>query len=347
MSIRILPAVVAVTFAFAVAMLLFVPYVAREHRSYGEFASGIATLRFGVLLYMLALPAYVLLPLPAQGFCTDTHVSPQWMFLPLGDGADFGWNILLFVPLGMFVRALLSRGLGTTVLAGFGLSLAVELTQLTGTWFVFPCPYRVFDVHDLLANTVGTLIGGLMAPALRRLPWQHTGTAPATPRPVTVSRRLLGMCCDGLLLWLLGVVAARGGGLAAWMPLSHTWQESAALWLLPALALLAATAIGRGSTLGQHAVLLRSVAPAGAPGLRAILVRWYVGLGGLAIVESVVNGLTLPESASTGLAVAWCTVHAFGVTRSCGRRGISGWAAGLDVVDARTPGPQEPAPAST
>lgn len=337
MSVRVLPAVVAVGFAAAVAMLLFVPYVAREHHGRGEFAGGVATVRLGVLLYALALPSYVLLPLPSEGFCADSQISPQWMISAPGDAAQFGWNILLFVPLGMFVRSPASRSLATTVLLGFGVSLGIELTQLTGTWFAFPCPYRVFDANDLLANTVGALAGGMLAPLLRLLPWQYSGMPPMSPRPVTAARRLLGMCCDGILLWLLGVVAAHAGRWTAWMPLSRSWRESVVLWFAPALAVLCATMIGRGSTLGQYAVLLRSVSPAGAPRLRATMLRWTVGLGGLAIVEGVADGLALPEAMTMGIAVTWCTVHALGATRGLAHRGISGRAAGLDVVDARTP----------
>ncbi|EYD75069.1 hypothetical protein Rumeso_03397 [Rubellimicrobium mesophilum DSM 19309] len=42
---------------------------------------------------------------------------------------------------------------------GLGLSLAVELTQLTGTWGLYPCAYRKFDVDDLILNTVGVALG--------------------------------------------------------------------------------------------------------------------------------------------------------------------------------------------
>ena len=45
------------------------------------------------------------------------------------------------------------------VLGGFGLSLTVELTQLTGLWGLYPCPYRQFDVDDLILNTTGVALG--------------------------------------------------------------------------------------------------------------------------------------------------------------------------------------------
>src|SRR5699024_3873803 len=93
-----------------------------------------------------------------------------------------GLNVALFVPLGMVVRyvALRRRGavtgiLGATV-AGACVSGLIELTQLTGDWFLYPCAYRVFDVDDLLANTVGALLGALAAPALVLIPGQRQRT---------------------------------------------------------------------------------------------------------------------------------------------------------------------------
>lgn len=46
---------------------------------------------------------------------------------------------------------------------GFGLSLTVELTQLTGIWGLYPCAFRKFDVDDLLLNTLGVMLGFLAA----------------------------------------------------------------------------------------------------------------------------------------------------------------------------------------
>jgi glycopeptide antibiotics resistance protein len=342
-TVRVLPAVVAVIFAVGLAVLLFVPFVAREHRKRGELGGGTASLCFAVLLYILGLLAYVLLPLPTvtPGFCR-TAQNPQWTPLASFDGVrwqdwwplletgavgQFGLNILLFVPLGMFVRHLFSRGLVTTTLIGFGVSLTVELTQLTGIWFLYPCAYRVFDVDDLIANTLGALLGTALAPILRQLPGQHSDTAAAIPRPVTAHRRLLGMCCDVLLLWLLNISVARLLELS--VP-ARTCEPIAS-----ALVLLVMTALGRGSTLGQHAVLLRTVAT--GPPFSAAVFRWASGLGGFAIVASLANAVGWPR-ASAALAIGWCTLHAFGVTRSRDRRGISGWVCGLQVVDARTPG---------
>ena len=64
MSVRVLPAVVASLVAVALAVLLFVPFVAREHRRRGELRPGTLLLFLAALLYALGLVAYVLVPLP-------------------------------------------------------------------------------------------------------------------------------------------------------------------------------------------------------------------------------------------------------------------------------------------
>ena len=74
-----------------------------------------------------------------------------WLLAPV-------MNLVLCAVIG----ALLARHrlrLRTAVLLGFGLSLTVELTQLTGLWGVYPCPYRQFDVDDLILNTAGVALG--------------------------------------------------------------------------------------------------------------------------------------------------------------------------------------------
>lgn len=51
---------------------------------------------------------------------------------------------------------------------GIGLTLAVELTQLTGLWGIYPCPWRQFNVDDLILNALGVVAGFLLARSLLR-----------------------------------------------------------------------------------------------------------------------------------------------------------------------------------
>lgn len=55
------------------------------------------------------------------------------------------------------------------MLSGFGLSLFFEITQITGFYGYYDCPYRLFDVDDLFLNTSGTVLGFFAAPILLAL----------------------------------------------------------------------------------------------------------------------------------------------------------------------------------
>lgn len=68
-------------------------------------------------------------------------------------------NVLLFVPWGFLARFLFKVNFRTALLSSFAASLLIELTQLTGVWGVYGCRYRTFDVDDLIANTLGGVLG--------------------------------------------------------------------------------------------------------------------------------------------------------------------------------------------
>ena len=83
--------------------------------------------------------------------------------------AQLFFNIGLFIPIGLFTAGCLRWGLRASALAGFGLSLFIELSQLSGNWGLVPCAYRTFDVDDIINNTAGALIGALIVLVWRRI----------------------------------------------------------------------------------------------------------------------------------------------------------------------------------
>ncbi|MDI2028469.1 VanZ family protein [Saccharopolyspora sp. TS4A08] len=324
----LLPGSAAVVIATGVAALLFPSFVAGQHRRHGELRAGEAVLRFAALLYAIALACYVLPP--AGTTCFAAQLRPLAGLSSAVGFGQFACNVVLFVPLG----ALLRRAPPVAVLAGAGLSVFIEVTQLTGLWFRFPCPVRVFDVDDVLANTLGAALGGLLVPLLPR-PSPVTGPAEA-PRPVTAGRRLLGMSCDGLLLWWLGAVCATAtGAVLRWSGVVATpLLQVGATWLAPALILLVASLRADG-TPGQRLVLLR----VRAPNRRSVVLRWALGTGGLALLQA---GCELVRGApGAALGVLWCAAHALGALRNqrgiTDPRGITGRLAGLELTDVRGP----------
>lgn len=78
--------------------------------------------------------------------------------------AEFSANVLMFVPMGLLFTLLLGRWrwwLAVTI--GIGATLVIEFVQLF-------LPARFSDPSDLLANTLGTLVGvgiAFLLPAAR------------------------------------------------------------------------------------------------------------------------------------------------------------------------------------
>ena len=125
-----------------------------------------------------------------------------------------------------YLRRWFGRGFWLTTLAGFGLSLALELTQLTGIWGIYAVRYRSFDVDDLVASTLGASLGWLLAPLVVLLPARrHTDNQPAAVGSLSPGRRFLALLVDstsirrrsfvgdGFGILGGGVTAVRGEGV--------------------------------------------------------------------------------------------------------------------------------------
>ncbi|SDI48467.1 RDD family protein [Actinokineospora alba] len=346
-----LSAILAFLGGTVLAFLLVLPYVAWSYRRRGEFGLGHAFLAFGLLVYALALWTYTLLPVPdtTAAWCA-AHAVDHPQLRPLqflrdiradqvGSGIratlhnpavqQFVFNVALFVPLGMFGRVLFRRGPVTVVGSAAVVSLFIEFTQLTAVWGLFGCPYRLFDVDDLLANTAGGAIGYLLAPVLRAVPRRRVRQAPDVPRPVTTRRRLFGMLLDLVAVVILGGLLQVVAILVSQELLD---RQAPPAWVLGtavpvAVVLLLVPLLGDGATLGQRAVLLRPLGPDGAkPSVGRILVRFLVGSGGYFILTAT------PWS---GLGTLLLLVSGVMAWRPRDHRGLSGVIAGLRVADTR------------
>lgn len=335
------------------ALVLFVPFVFINYRRHGRLSPARILLWVAFLVYAMALWTYTLLPLPdpEQLRCTTAQLRPFQFVQDIqaydiaGPSAllhnpaviQVALNVLLFVPLGFFLKTLWGRGIITTTAVGFGLTLLIETTQLTGVWGIYPCSYRLFDVDDLLANTAGALLGAVLAGLLTALRRRIYPDRPQSVSPrITVARRLTGMVCDGLAMVLLGTAVAVASN--AWQlyvlsrdaaELDQNLTQQLGLWV--PFVVIAILTVTTGRTVGDHAVRLHfsgTWTGAGVPLQYAL--RYVAGIGGFQLL-----GLLSPAD----LLFVVLSVVAVFFTRD--RRGLPGLLSATTLKDDAAQGSSE------
>ena len=358
MGEQVLLGVLAIGIGVIAGVALFVPFVSISYRRQGRLSLPRLLMWFAALVYFWAIWTYTLLPLPEPDTirCVGMITDPMEMVRDVQKAIaapgstltnpallQLAFNVLLFVPLGFFVRVLFGRGIVTALLVGLGLSLFIETTQLTGVWGIYPCAYRFFDVGDLITNTTGALLGavfGLVVPRTRR------GLSKAAdalqPRPVTRGRRALAMLCDGLGFFLASATIS----IAVQLFIGYVLRDraamieggaaeligtggAAALWLVVTLI--------TGQSVGDAAVQLR-YAGARLPAFVARVLRW---LGGVAALSAIGLAGGVFDGLSGLLLFVACVLFFF--TRR--GRGLPGILSGQQLVDARDPLPGQDASA--
>jgi hypothetical protein len=223
------------------------------------------------------------------------------------------FNVVFFVPLGLLVAYWWKRGPLTALAVGFGTSLLIELSQGTALWGIYPCPYRLADVDDLVTNTSGALLGWALGAVLSRMVPYRTPDRRADPGPPTVRRRLAAVIID-----LTVVVVAQGlVGAVAIAALRAAGAQIPQTWLRILAVVVGALVVGfvpvlrrDGATPGQVTLLLVTTTSSGHPAARLRLLarfalRWLgpLVLGGpFLLVVLLVEGvgvLTTRERLST------------------------------------------------
>ena len=199
MSVYSTPIIVAIIILFMIGFFTAVPWMIYNYRKYGFLSFWKTLVAFSFVFYALSAYFLVILPLPeVRDTCAMQAAGTQYFQLMPFDfifeilrGSHVVWsnpatyinfvkhsaflpaflNIFILLPLGVYMRYF--RGETMTVkrmfLTGFSVSLFFEITQVTGLYGIYTCPYRLFDVDDLILNTTGSVIGFLIAPAILAL----------------------------------------------------------------------------------------------------------------------------------------------------------------------------------
>lgn len=127
-----------------------------------------------LVLYLICLIEVVLFPLPSTEKIATLH-GYEGQFIPFNFLLDIAedrtvesvlqvlLNILMTVPFGFFFKFFINIKRKNIIIMTFILSLMIELAQLTGLFFTYPGSYRLFDVDDIMMNTLGGFLGTVLA----------------------------------------------------------------------------------------------------------------------------------------------------------------------------------------
>lgn len=298
MNAYTMPVITAVIFFPILAGLAVLPYVVIQYRKFGSVSKLKTLVLFSFGFYLLCAYFLVILPLPAiekvaQMTSGWTIFQPLQVISLLRAESVFRlldpstylpalkqhvflqpfFNLMLTLPFGVYLRYLTRMNWKQALLAGLGLSLFFELTQLSGLYFIYPRPYRVFEVDDLILNTLGTGLGFALEPfILRLLPSfsQLNANAVAESGEVSFVRRFSAYAIDWTILNALFIILS-----FLWPTL--TLDTYAHYLLAVAIYFVLLPLLWKGATPGKHLVKIRlvkldgSTAPLGSLLLRQVL----------------------------------------------------------------------------
>ena len=280
MSIYLFPIKIAFIMFILFGFLLIIPWLIYSYRKYGRISLWASIVAYSFIYYMLAALFLVLLPLPnTRDTCSmqspDTvHYSlipfsfirdiiksssvvwsqPATYVSLLKQGAFLQalFNFILLLPFGVYLRYFFyhKRYWKRALSFGFALSLFYEITQITGIYGIYNCPYRIFDVDDLILNSTGALFGFLVAPVILTLfPSRKSliekGEKLRGYRLVPPLSQLLAVFIDYVLIKMSWKLI---GGFVTTSGLVEFIYTTVLFWIL----FFVVPAVWKGKTIGTH-----------------------------------------------------------------------------------------------
>ena len=193
------PVNVAIIAFILLAFVIWIPWLIYTYRKYGFLRLSTTLISFSFIFYFFSALFLVILPLPSiRDTCSMQEPGTQhYSLVPfrfisdIFENSGIVWthpgtyihlfeqtafyqalfNFLLLMPFGVYLRHFLKQKKQWTLALGitFVLTLFYEMTQVTGIFGYYNCAYRIFDVDDLLLNTLGGIVGFFIAPAVLAL----------------------------------------------------------------------------------------------------------------------------------------------------------------------------------
>lgn len=214
-----------------IAFLFTFPYMLYQYRKFGAIPALRTIIVYSFILYLMSAYFLVILPLPpideVAHYTTPTmQLVPFQFIVEWINETHIVWNdihtyieiinnpviyqvlynILMTLPFGIYLRYYFKRNLLETIAFTFLLSLFFELTQLTGLYGIYPRAYRLFDIDDLIINTLGGLLGYAITPLFSWiLPTKEKldQISYEKGRHVTFTRRMIAFGIDIIIVTIL------------------------------------------------------------------------------------------------------------------------------------------------
>ena len=302
-----------------IAMFFTLPYAVYQYNRHGSVSKYRTLIIYSFILYMLIAFFMVSLPLPDRASTVGNTWREHLNLIPFRQiwlywhDKVFGiaalkaylmsmslwqllFNILLTVPFGVFMRYYFKLSLKRTILYSFLLSLFYETSQITALFGIYPGPYRLADVEDLICNTLGGVGGYYIASVfVEVLPSRDEidEKCRAFGTRVTGMRRLWAVffdyvCIAAVYIFLLGVIRILYPGFTGYSIYGEVYS-----WSIFCIASLLQVLITRGSTLGHAACRMILMSEHGGAASAGQLIKRYLYLWLFTDLPLIIAGLLM------------------------------------------------------
>ena len=299
-----------------VAVLFTMPYAVYQYNRHGAISKYRTLIIYSFVLYMLVAFFLVSLPLPPRASTVGNRWQDHLNLIPFKQiwlywhDREFGiasfqayltsmslWqlllNILLTVPFGVYLRYYFKQSLKRTILYSFLLSLFYETSQLTALFGIYPGPYRLADVEDLICNTMGGAAGYYIASVFAAvLPSRDEidERCRAYGTRVTGLRRMWAVlfdyvCFSVLYIFILGVIELLNPDFTGFFIYGEVFN-----WTSFCIVSLLQVLLTKGLTLGHAACRIILVSEDGGIASAGQLIKRYLYLWLFTEIPLIVAG---------------------------------------------------------
>lgn len=189
MTQHLIPIRTAFITFIVLSQLITIPLLIVRYRKDGAMTFWRVLMEYSFMFYLLSAFFLTLLPLPSKEmvesltapttqlipfqFIADilresglvwSHPSSYFTALKSGVVLQVVFNIVMLIPFGIYLRYYFNKSFKSIFSYSLLLSLFFEVTQLTGIYGIYSRAYRLFDVDDLILNTLGGAVGYCLTP---------------------------------------------------------------------------------------------------------------------------------------------------------------------------------------